>query len=167
MDDVTKMPGETTDDGIPSRSMNKQRIALSVLHGIDALESTIKRLGGLGIDAAALTVIAGVASFAGELARIGYEPETRGPALVMRHDAASGPAQGGDNTGSGIAVARFEAWATPGLSRNLDTHLAAGDVVLVVPVANTELETPISEILLETATETVQIHDIRVPSRST
>lgn len=57
-------------------------------------------------------------------------------------------------------TANFASWTPPEVSSGLSRHLQSGDLLLVVPLTGTEQERQVSEILLETSIDQVQIHDV-------
>lgn len=162
MDDFADGTSLATGKRFAMKDRARQRIALSVLGSVEAVRDTVRRLVSIGIDAAALTVIAGGAALDGGLARLDAEIEAKEKhiAVVAREVAGKIAA---DGMPPGAALARFETWAPTELSRSLDYQLDAGNFVLVVPIVANEVEAPVSEVLLETATDRVQFHDVRIP----
>ncbi|HEY8594167.1 MAG TPA: hypothetical protein VIL84_02895 [Devosiaceae bacterium] len=137
-------------------TQTRPRVALSIYDRLEPLQLAAARLAAAGVVMTEMVLVAEAGLLRDDVRRYTMQPGSEAhPNLVLHDTAGNGLAE----TSSPLA-ANFERWTPPEVSSGLSRHLQSGDLLLVVPLAGTEQERQVSEILLETSIDQVQIHDV-------
>lgn len=151
----------------PSAHTNRRRVAIAVFDTAQAIRRAIAGLEAIGILLDRMMIVLDPARCYSGLADLLDRPaEADGlPAIAFRETArhmalAGPPREGRGGLAAPSQMARFEDWAAPRLSRELDAHLNAGAAVLTVGIQAPELEPQVFGILLACSIDGVQLHDL-------
>lgn len=143
---------------------NRRRIAFGVIQPPSRVGAAIARLRVAGVPADDMAVVAEVGSVDESYARgvVGddephllfffHGPDGSKPWLSAEPQA--------EPSALGHRIFDFESWLTPELALNLNRHLKRGAVILAILMSTAGIERTVSEILLETSVDRVQLHDI-------
>lgn len=172
MDGIDKkgatVDGRTPDVATPETV--RQRIALGVLAAPALVDQAITRLTGAGVSADDVAIVAEAGNVDDSFVH-GITDRSDPHPRVFLHgpdgDGAASPAPSDNAAGSksdaslfGGRLVDFDSWLTPALALNLKRHLQHGAIILAVLMTTPSAERAVSEILLQTSIDRVQLHDI-------